>query len=384
MNNNPQSSRFARPAGRKLALPARLVLLVWCAGWCITGTADVVVPFGATWRWMKGTNEASTPFTAWRTNGFNDASWLTGAAPFHFGTNALGGDDDLLSGTVLSDMRYNYRCIFMRRAFVLTNIAELTAVRLVANYDDGFVAWINGIEVARANVIGEPTYLTNATTSVEPSVTNIFAVGLAPSAYLRTGTNVLAVQAFNNTLSGSDFRFDAQLEADRTSADAPLITNVSPPPGSVQGAFTQLTVAFNKPVYGVDAADLLIGDQPASVLIGTPGTNRYVFLFAQPAPGLITVSWDDAHGIVDVAGRPFDQGPSNAVWHYTIADIVSPAVSQTFPVAGATVRVSRRSRYGSPSRCSAGMRPICASTARLPVAGPVQRPARTCSASRSL
>lgn len=314
------------------ALLLVLVFPVWI------GAQEVLVPFGSTWRWKKGTNEASVPITAWRTNGFNDAAWLIGNAPFHYGTNASGGDDNLFTGTILSDMRNNYRCIFLRRAFVVTNVAEVSAVRLTANYDDGFIVWINGVEVARANVSGQPTYLTNALSSLEPSATNTFVVAGLPSVYLVPGTNVLAVQAFNNSLSGSDFRFDAQLEIAKSDPNPPVITNVLPPAGATVGSLTSVTVFFSKGVYGVDASDLLVGDQPASAVIGVPGTNRFVFFFAQPQPGPITFSWDEAHGIVDSDGRPFDAAGANAVWGYMVADIVGPRVVQLTPVPGATVR----------------------------------------------
>ncbi len=299
---------------------------------------EVVVPFGATWRWKKGTNEASTPITAWRINGFNDSAWLTGAAPFHFGTNSSGGDDQLFTGTIISDMRNNYVCIFMRRQFVVTNFAEVTTARLTANYDDGFIAWINGVEVARANVNGQPTYRTNALSSLEPSATNTFVITGSPVNYLVPGTNVLAVQAFNNTLSGSDFRFDARLEITRSDPNPPVITNVLPAAGATVGALTSVTVFFSEGVYGVDAYDLLVGDQPASAVIGAPGTNCYVFIFAQPQPGPITFSWDEAHGMVDSDGRSFDAAAPNAIWTYTVADIVGPQIAQLTPVPGTTVR----------------------------------------------
>jgi hypothetical protein len=42
---------------------------------------ETLVPNGATWRWRKGTNEVSNPIADWRTNGFEDATWLTGPVP---------------------------------------------------------------------------------------------------------------------------------------------------------------------------------------------------------------------------------------------------------------------------------------------------------------
>ena len=43
-------------------------------------------------------------FSAWRDPAFDATAWLTGPAPFHYGTNTVGGDDDQSGGTVLADM----------------------------------------------------------------------------------------------------------------------------------------------------------------------------------------------------------------------------------------------------------------------------------------
>ncbi|MFO7621950.1 MAG: spore maturation protein, partial [Bacteroidales bacterium] len=91
-------------------------------------------PHGASWRWRKGTNEVSHPTTAWRQPGFNDSAWLTGAMPFYYG---LGG---IMGGTVLSDMRYNYTTVYLRRTFMVgtqlgaVNPADIFIPILIATY----------------------------------------------------------------------------------------------------------------------------------------------------------------------------------------------------------------------------------------------------------
>jgi len=320
----------------KLA-PTLLCILAACfAPVCLTAQ-ETVLTNGATWRWSKGTNEVSDPITAWRTNGFNDATWPSGSAPFHYGNNGVSGDDGITNGTILLDMRNNYRGIYLRRPFVLTNVTAIQTVSLTATYDDGFVAWINGQEIARINVNGPPTYLTNATVSLEPCGTNTFVAGPTPGSYLVAGTNVLTVQAFNNVPNGSDFRFDATLEITRINTNVPVITNVVPAPGSVLSGMTQVTVYFNKAVSGVEASDLELNGVSASGLIGGPGTNRYTFTFTQPSPGLVGVTWSESPGITDLEGGPFNQVGTNATWSYTLIDTAAPVVATVTPVNGAQV-----------------------------------------------
>ncbi|HYG22885.1 MAG TPA: lamin tail domain-containing protein [Verrucomicrobiae bacterium] len=297
------------------------------------------IPTGSTWRWRKGTNEVSTPASLWRNTVFGDGSWPLGVAPFHYGNNGSTGDDGITDGTILTDMRTRYRCVFLRRTFSITNMAEISGVRLVANYDDGFVAWINGIEVARSFFTNaSPLYTHVASGSHEAGTAVTFTIGLPPGNYLVNGNNALTIQAFNQSLSGSsDFRIDARLEATRIDTTPLALANVEPSANSIVSSLSQATVTFNKPVSGVDASDFLINDQPASSLIGSPGTNRYTFVFAAPAPGLIHFAWNEAHGITGLGAEAFDPAGANAAWNVTLVDTAAPVISDTTPVASAVV-----------------------------------------------
>jgi hypothetical protein len=306
-----------------------LILLFACFAASVCAQ-ETLIPAGSSWRWRKGTNEVSNPSNLWRGAGFDDASWSLGNAPFHYG-------ESLTGGTLLSDMRSNYSCIFLRTRFVVANVSEIASVQFVANYDDGFVAWINGTEVARLWVTnGAPAYTNTASISHEAGTAETITITNLPANYLVSGTNVLAVQAFNqNRNTSTDFRFETALEFTSTNLTAPVITSVNPAPESVLGALAQITVFFSKPVSGVDAADLTINDQPATAVIGNPGTNRYAFTFTQPAPGVLDVRWGDSPGITDLQGSAFDH--ASATWSYSLVDNVAPQASERTPAPGAQV-----------------------------------------------
>lgn len=295
-----------------------------------TQAQETLLTNGATWRWRKGTNEVSTPNTLWRGNGFNDSTWSVGAAPFHYG-------ESLADGTLLNDMQNGYTCVFLRIPFVVTNVNEIGTVQLTVNYDDGFVAWINGTEVARLGVTNPaPAFNNNASISHEATPAELVPVAIVPGNYLVSGTNTLAVQAFNVSLGGStDFRFDTSLQV--TKINPPIITNAIPAANTTVSALTEVTVLFNKPTSGVDAADLLLNDQPASAVTGVAGTNRYTFTFTQPAFGLVGLTWSDTSGITDLTGSPFDPTAASANWTYTLTDGIAPVIAQRSPVSGATV-----------------------------------------------
>src|ERR1035437_605142 len=78
-----------------------------------------MISTGATWRYFNGVTEASSPTTAWRQGGFDESSWLQGAAP-------IGYDEVLPMGTGLSNMQSNFTTVFFRNSFVITNTAEIS------------------------------------------------------------------------------------------------------------------------------------------------------------------------------------------------------------------------------------------------------------------
>ncbi len=96
-------------------------------------------------------------------------------------------------------------------------------------------------------------------------------------------------------------------------SQTPTITTINPVPNSTVAALTSIAITFSEPVTGVNAADLLINASPASGLSGS-GAGPYSFTFAQPALGVVNVTWAGGHGIVDTSGNPFSPAP----WSYTL------------------------------------------------------------------
>jgi hypothetical protein len=171
------------------------------------------VASNSTWRYFKGTSEASDPTTAWHNLNFNDTSWLAGAGTIGYGENFI--------ATPLNDMLNNYTTVFLRKTFVVTNASLIGGLALRAQYDDGFKVWINGVNVLNANMsAGEVPFNGTAASALESFAYQTFNLP-APQTYLVNGTNIIAIQAANASLgSSSDFFFDAQL-AVATTGDGP-------------------------------------------------------------------------------------------------------------------------------------------------------------------
>jgi hypothetical protein len=100
---------------------------------------------------------------------------------------------------------------------------ELTDLTLNIRYDDGFVAYLNGIEVARRNFDGTPEWDSRASASHRDSDAREFEpIDISDfMGELRRGENILAIQGMNRSITSSDLLISAELEAEITISDDP-------------------------------------------------------------------------------------------------------------------------------------------------------------------
>ncbi len=293
-------------------LALQRLVLFWLAGvtllWAAGAEAATIVATNSTWSYFKGQSEASSPDPAgWRLPEFDDAAWASGPASFYYG--------EPLSGTLFSDMAGNYTCIFLRQKFVVTNSHEFGALTLSAQCDDGYIAWINGVECARYNMpAGFVPFDGLALLSVPEPVPFIATNITNPSALLTAGTNVLAVQVYNFLITSGDIQFNARLLG-FPDTNAPLIAALQPPASSVVRSLHSVEITFSEDVTNVDAGDLLVNGLAATNLT-TLAPSLYRFEFPQPSTGSVTVAFAPGHGIRDLA--PAQNAFAGLSWNYTL------------------------------------------------------------------
>lgn len=148
-----------------------------------------------TWKYLRGTAE---PPTTWKSISFNDAAWLSGQG----GIGYTDGDDKTIIAT-------STRSVYMRKTFTIADTSKIGAAIFSMDYDDGFVAYLNGVEIARKNMEFS-TYDAFATTDHEATMytggnPESFTLSYALlKALLVNGTNVLCVQTHNVSATSSD------------------------------------------------------------------------------------------------------------------------------------------------------------------------------------
>ncbi len=123
--------------------------------------ARSVIPPHAKWRYLAGED----PPADWIKPQFDDSGWKTAAAGFGYGDN----DDK----TTL-DMRGKFSRVYIRAAFDGKLAQNADELGLVINYDDAFIAYLNGHEIARAAWRVVPARRPRASARTKPAISHIF------------------------------------------------------------------------------------------------------------------------------------------------------------------------------------------------------------------
>ncbi len=160
---------------------------------------------GDTWHFFRGTEQPPGGNTAWTARTYDDGAWEQGPAPIGYGDGKV--------QTVLDDMQDNYTTVFARAHFSIADPTGFTTLWLSVDYDDAFVAYLNGTEIARGNVTGTVLDTTIADATHEASGAERIDAG-AYRNLLVAGDNVLALAGVNRSLTSSDLVLSVELCAD--------------------------------------------------------------------------------------------------------------------------------------------------------------------------
>ncbi len=178
--------------------------------------------------------------TSWRQldDPSNIDDWVTGpnGVGYERFPNSNPSYNDLIQ-TELTDMYDVNPSAYIRYKFTIPDqatIDSLDSLNLRIRYDDGFVAYLNGVRIESRNV---STSLWNSTASAshtDSSASNYITFDQTSDIrLLREGENILAIHGFNRTLRSSDFLIQALLEGETGAAGGTIAPSAQVYDGSM-------------------------------------------------------------------------------------------------------------------------------------------------------
>jgi Immunoglobulin domain/Bacterial Ig-like domain len=239
----------------------------------------VVTGFDYTALWKYNQEFFTDPPADWFMPNFDDSTWPEGPGILGEEVNLLPGGSTVLAlgvppiGTDLNNTSTEGgpNTIYFRKKFDIdVPLAEVQEFRLNYLYDDGFVAYLNGVEVIRHGVVVGQTYDTAATSHESDVIETSVLTGL-----MQTG-NTLAVEMHQQSATGSsDIVWGSQLVA-AVGAVTPQvrITQIS-----IDGSGNVILEHNGSGVYVQETSDLAV---PFVTRAGGPHASPYN---AGPATG---------------------------------------------------------------------------------------------------
>ena len=152
--------------------------------------------------------------STWMMPHFDDSSWPVGTLGAGYENSANGDYVDLIDPALDFASQVSngaFESIYMRLEFSRRFEPDFNVLQLGIRYDDGFVAYLNGVEIHRENAPGGTGSIVDwddqATTSHDDDAAVLFATfDVSEFADLLTsGKNVLAIHALNRGGSSTDF-----------------------------------------------------------------------------------------------------------------------------------------------------------------------------------
>ena len=139
LSDNPNNlDKWQFPA---IELPSQQLITI-----CASGRENLKVPnhweslvkANNVWKYWSGNNPPPADYGNWNQLGYNDQNWSSGQGSIGYGDN----DDNTTIAAAPS--------ILMRREFVVADVDDITHLMFHADYDDGFIAYLNGVEIMRS------------------------------------------------------------------------------------------------------------------------------------------------------------------------------------------------------------------------------------------
>ncbi len=244
-----------------------------------------VIDKGDIWKYIIPEEE---PPSNWKSIAFDDRQWESGATGIGYGDN---DDETVIDKNTLS--------VFMRKTITITNVDSIQSLWFHIDFDDAFVAYLNGTEIARFGIgkKGEPVAFDKTADLLHEAE---IVKGKLPESYditkflhlLTNGENTLAVQVHNIEKNSSDFSAIPFLTlgySSDTGLSTPVSKYIELPKDEAHSNFK--LSASGETVFLTDKNGVIADSISFGVIPGrySLGRNKKIIenwvLFANPSPG---------------------------------------------------------------------------------------------------
>lgn len=150
----------------------------------------------------------------WTDAAFTKTGWQT-AAPNSIGVGyertEPGDYGPIIDHNLRSTMMDQNGNVYLRYEFNVTDAAGIDSLLLQMKYDDGYIAYLNGVQVDANNATTPPLWNSKTGGSHESLITSFdTSIAISPT-LLQNGLNVLAIHGQNDSPGSSDFVIVPQL-----------------------------------------------------------------------------------------------------------------------------------------------------------------------------
>lgn len=142
----------------------------------------------------------------WTTTSFDDSGWTDATLGIGYETSGSNFAPLIETDVRPQDTPGGATSLFTRVPFGVDTIDTNAQLTLRVRYDDGFVAYLNGSEVARRNVSGTPVYNSSASNNPDGAAVVFEPIDISQHAGLlnQGSNNVLAIHSVNSSTNSSD------------------------------------------------------------------------------------------------------------------------------------------------------------------------------------